>query len=182
MFGRPDYTGDYRPLGHGVCFDPLTVGSLLLTGIGGAVSAAGTIAAGAQAKEDAKANAAQMEIKANEERAIAQRQMFEKRRQGDQAISRLRAVAGSSGAGVDDPTVIGLGGDIAGRSEYSALLDMAAGENSARGYETAANAARAKGSAAKTASMWKAGGTILESGSSLFSKYAKTPASRYGYG
>ena len=107
----------------------------IFTVLGTVVSAVGTIAAGAAAARQANAQAAAQEHaariadqKAMQERAVAQRQAFENRREGRLATSTLIARAAASGASATDPTIINLGGDIAGRSEYLALSDMARGD------------------------------------------------------
>jgi len=153
--------------------------SAITTIAGGAVGAIGAIQAGNAAKADAEFRAKQMEQRANEERAVGQRQMFERRREGELQQSRLRALAGAASGDTTDTGVLNLGGDIEQRSEYQALTELYKGENAARGYMDAAAGARASGAAAQQGSYWKAAGSILESGSSLFKKYnspyEKTP-------
>jgi hypothetical protein len=67
---------------RGAVFDPLTAGSLILTGIGAGVSAAGTIAGGANAaalgqsqQNEANYQAAQLRENASSELAAGQRQI-----------------------------------------------------------------------------------------------------------
>lgn len=132
--------------------------------VSGVVGAVGSIAAGNQAKADADFRAKQLEQKGNEERAVAQRQMFERQREGEFQQSRLRALAGAASGNTTDSGVLKLGGDIAQRTEYQAMTEMYKGENAARGYEDSAKAARASGSAAQQGSYFKAFGSILESG------------------
>lgn len=168
--------------------EPMTLmalGSAALTAVGTAVSAAGTIASG-NAAEDAGRRAQQaqvfksqqLEMQAQESRAAAQRDALEKRRQGELAGSQLQARAAASGGGADDPTIVGLGEEIAGRSEYQALASIYTGENRARGMTDEAMGARmtgdaalAEGQAKKTASTYSAVGTIFSGAGSMFDKY-----------
>lgn len=169
--------------------------------VGTAVSAMGTIAAGAAANSAAQAQAQMSQFKAKQEdmaaaeaRASAQRQAMEHRRAGDIAESQLQARAAADGGSATDPTVIGLGEGIAGRSEYGALMETYKGENRARGLEDQATLDRmqaaaqlAEGRAKQTASYFSAGGSLLSGIGSAYSVYNKTPtapptANAFGYG
>ncbi|PXA06181.1 hypothetical protein DD900_13220, partial [Staphylococcus pseudintermedius] len=88
------------------------------------ISAAGTLAAGANAKASANSQAAQMDQQATQARASSQRTMMEHQRQTGLVQSQLQARAAASGAGAQDETVIKLGSDIAGRGEEQALMDL----------------------------------------------------------
>jgi hypothetical protein len=96
--------------------------------------------------------------------------------------STLQANAAASGGGAADPTIIGLGQDIAGRGEYQSLMDLYTGENRARGLEDQAmgsrmsgDAALAEGKAKQSASYLSAAGTLIGSAGSAYKTY-KTPA------
>ena len=136
--------------------------------VGASVSAAGTIAAGSDAKNAAEFKAKQ---KANEVRASGSRQMLQERRQKDLALSTLTARAAASSGDTTDPTVVNLAGGIEREGEIQALDAFYKGENAARGYQDQAMATRASGASAQRASYYKAGGTILEGGSSLMKQY-----------
>jgi hypothetical protein len=156
----------------------------LFSVLGTMVSAVGTIASGAAAARQANAQAAQQEHaarvadqKAMQERAVAQRQAFEKRREGRLATSGLIARAAASGASATDPTIINLGGDTAGRSEYLALSHMARGEQAGRDQEDRAalnrwqaGIARDEAGTAMASGFLRAGSSILSGASSLFGK------------
>jgi hypothetical protein len=158
----------------------------IFTVLGTMVSAVGTIAAGAAAARAANAQAAQQEHaarvadqKAMQERALAQRAAFEKRREGRLATSTLVARAAASGTSATDPTIIKLGGDIAGRSEYLALSDMARGEQAGRDQEDRAalnrwqaGIARDEAGNAMTSGFLRAGSSILSGANSLFGRYS----------
>lgn len=145
-------------------------------------SASAAKAAGKDANRVAKWEAAQLERNAGQERAAAQRQAIEERRQGRLAISRARALAGASGAGVSDPTVTNILADLASQGETNALTAMWEGEESARNMEFQAAGRRYEGATAKAAGKTQAAairragyldtiGTVLEGGSDFYTKY-----------
>lgn len=152
--------------------------------LGTVVSAVGTIASGAAAARQANAQAAAenhaalvADQKAMQERAVGQKQSFEKRREAKFAQSTLLARSAASGASATDPTIIKLGSDIAERSEYMALSDMARGEQAGLDYENKADLSRWKAGImrdeakmAMTGGIIGAGSTILSGASSMFSK------------
>lgn len=169
--------------------------SALLTGAGAAVSALGTIAGGNAAEAAGKAanasaqfTAKQQEIAAGEARASAQRAHFEKQRETRLVLSTLQARAASSGGGADDPTIVGLVGDIGARGEYESLMEMYKGENRARGLEDAAISSRltgeaslAEGRSKRKAASLSALGTIIGGAGSMYNVYNKQPSyARYG--
>ena len=144
----------------------------------------------------AQYNATQLRQQAGQERATAQRAAIEQRRRGRLARSRAVNLAGASGAGVDDPTVVNILGDLAGEGEYNALAELYSGEETAKGLEAQAaaglaegdmmaSAARIRGRAARRAGSIDATGTELSSGSSFFDKYGdeffKTDTGGAGY-
>lgn len=153
--------------------------------LGSVVSAVGSLAAGAaqsrQLEAQAEANRYQAKIedqKAMQERAVAQRKGFERQREGKLALSTLQARAAASGAGATDPTVVSLGSDIAGRSEYYRLTEMATGETAARYHEDqaaldrwSANEQSAQAGMAKTGAFFSAASSILGGASSAFGKF-----------
>lgn len=161
-----------------------------LTAVGGVVSAIGTIAGGNAAAAAGRSGQQQMEFRAKQEemqaqesRAASQRTALERRRESTLLGSKLLARAAASGGGATDPTVIDLGGDIAARGEYGALMDLYKGENRARGLEDQAMGSRltgaallAEGEAKKKASRLSALSTIIGSAGSM----AKMGAGSYG--
>lgn len=144
--------------------DPIGIGLLAAST---AISAAGTIAGGAAEASNYKFQAAQMEQRAGQERAIAQREANEERRQGDLAASRARAVGAASGGGVDFNRI----GDIAMEGERNALMALYDGEERARGAEMDAASSRMSARNARTASYFSAAGTIARGASSMYEKY-----------
>lgn len=167
---------DYGMAASGVCFDPITATMAVLTVVGSAVTAAGTLSAGANAKASANSQAAQMDQQATQARASSQRTMMEHQRQTGLVQSQLQSRAAASGAGAQDETVIKLGSDIAGRGEEQALMDLYNGENTAIGLEDAARAKRASGKAAQQGSYLSAAGSTLSGLGQGFSRFAALPS------
>lgn len=144
---------------------------------GSALSAGGSILGANSQASELRSQADQLDARAGSTRATSQRQAIEERRQGDLVSSRALALA-AAGGGADDPSVINDLANISGRGEYSALSDLYNGETSAQSDEAQAAANRRGASAVKTAGVLKAAGTmigtaptILNHGSSLFTKY-----------
>lgn len=169
--------------------DPITM--TVATVASGALQAAGTLAGGAAAADAGQRarsaqyfKAAQEEQAAQESRAASQRVALDKDRQSRLLQSTLQANAAASGGGAADPTVVGLGQDIAGRGEYQSLMDLYTGENRGRGLEDAAmssrmsgDAAAAEGDAKRKASYLSAAGTLIGSAGSAYRTY-KLPGFR----
>jgi hypothetical protein len=153
-----------------MALDPLSIGFA-------AVKAAGTIAAGNSAMAGAEYKKAQYDQAATEARAAGQRQAFEKKRETKLVQSKLLANAAASGGGADDPSIIALGKDIAGRGEYLALNEFYKGENRARGLEDAGNATLMEGRAAKKGATLAALGTIIGGAGGLFKGLNMSPFS-----
>ena len=76
---------------------------------------------------------------AQQERAVAQRASMEQQQLGKRRLSTLQAYAAASGGGASDPTIISLASDVAGTSEYAALMQTYKGEQTARNYEAQGN-------------------------------------------
>jgi hypothetical protein len=110
------------------------------------LTAAGTGAAAYGQSQSMKAQAASEQQRADieakwserralEERSAAQRGASEEMRKGRLAQSRLTALAGGSGSGSDDATVMDLWGDIEKEGRYNASAVTAAGEQRAAGMK-----------------------------------------------
>lgn len=136
-----------------------------------AISAVGTIAQGNAARAAGNYQAAQLNQQAGQERAIAQRNAIEQRHKATLANSRALAVAAAGGGGASDPTVNNIMGDITGQGEYNALSALYTGEERARGMNMQADVARLEGKQARSASLLKAGTTILGAGSTLADRF-----------
>lgn len=142
--------------------------------VGGAgLSAAGSIIGGNSQAKELRMQAAQLDAQAGDDRASAQRQSIEERRQTRIAGSRALALAASSGGGADDPSVVNLIANMEGEGEYRALTALYNGETEARSKEDQAAANRRGAKTAKTVGMLKAASSIIGAGSSMFNRLSK---------
>lgn len=137
----------------------------------------------------AERQAESLEQQAGQTRASAQRAVIEQQRQGKFVTSRALAVAGASGAGALDPTIINILGDIEFESDFRAGVAGFEGEEAAAGLDFEAVLARARGEAGLAAgtaaagataaagrrSLLRAGATAFTGGSSLFDRFATSP-------
>lgn len=142
--------------------------SKVLTIAGTVVSAVGAIQQGKAQQSAADYQAKQLEAKASTDRALAQRQAEEDRRQTELVQSRARAVGAASGGGLD----IKLAGDLEEEGEYRALTSLWEGEEAARGREQQAKTLRYEGRLARQTAGLKATKSILGGASSLYEKYS----------
>lgn len=117
--------------------------------IGALVSVAGTVAGGVAENNAAKFEAQQMDMKAKEETAAAQRDALAKRQEGVIVNSRAQALAAASGAGagVDAPTIVKLMSQTAGQADYNAQASMYGGYSRAAGLRDSAKGRRLSGQA-----------------------------------
>lgn len=139
--------------------------------LGGLIGAGGTILEGEAANAGGKSEQMQLNQQAGQDRAASQVEATQIRRSARYAQSRALALAAASGAGASDPTVVNIIGGIAGEGEFQALSSLYTGEESARGKEFAGSIARKEGRTAKSASYFKAAGTVLSGASSWGGKY-----------
>lgn len=117
--------------------------------------------AGIAAKQEADYRAAQLDQRAGQERATAQRQAMIERRRGALAKSRAQALAAAGGGGALDPSVADIMGDLEGESELNALNALYVGEERARDDESAAVLERYSGQQKKKAGYLAARTTAL---------------------
>lgn len=146
----------------------MAVAGLLLMAASAAVSIIGQQQAAKAEQANANYQAKQLDMKAGQDRAIAQREGLEARRQARLANSRVQALAGGGGL---DEGVLELTGDIAGEGEYNALTNLYEGEQSALGREGQASGLRVQGAAARTAANYKSASTVLSTASSMYGSY-----------
>lgn len=136
----------------------------ILLAIGGA-KALTSIAAGENAYNAAKAEAKQLQRQAGRTEALSQRVAIEERRKARLVASRLKAVAGASGAGIDDPTVVNLLDDVDAQGEFNMLSALYEGTMQADTLRYQAKVTKQQGKSARTAGYVSA---IAEMGSSLY--------------
>ena len=156
-------------------FDPvsLTVMSMGATAIGGAMSAAGTLAGGGAAKQAGEFTK-NMDIQnASQALASGQRKSLDTQDKTRMLESAATARAGASGvdAGVGSPA--STVGDIAHRGSYHALMDMFNGQSEAVGLQNQGNMAEWEGNQKKSESQLAAAGTLAGSAGSMFQQYGR---------
>ena len=148
------------------------------------IAAVGLVVQVSGAQKAKKANAADAAFLAGQQvdaagrsRAIGQRQAIDERRQARLVESALQARAGGGGL---DPTVVDLSTDIAGEGEYRALAALYEGEQGALGLEDQANAGLRSASARNRAIDYQTAGSIISTGSTMYSKYSGDKKTKYG--
>ena len=147
----------YEAAAHGPALLPIALASTVASaGLG----AAGTIAGGNNAVALGKYQQAEYNQQAQTAVATGQRAMLEERRKTGLVESSLQARAAGSGGTSTDPSVIGLGRQIAQRGEYNALMDLSQGQNQSAGLENQGSAARYGGQIAQIGDQWSAAGTL----------------------
>lgn len=105
---------------------------------------------------------------AAEERAASQREAITKRTDAERVMSRQRALAATSGAGVVNPSILDIYGETAQQGEYNAQTALYGGESRARGQLSQANAARFKAKAAYKGSLLEAAGQAFAGAGKAF--------------
>ena len=113
--------------------------------IGGIISAVGSIAQGVAANNAAKAQAQAMEIRADEERAVGQREAIRRAKEAKLVLSRQQAVAAASGGGTGDPTIVNLMSGVAQEGAYQSGVANWKGETSGQNYDYQADIRRMEG-------------------------------------
>jgi hypothetical protein len=132
------------------------------TGVGGSLlSAFGNIQQGNQQYAAAKYQAAQLESNAKQAEAAGQRDMQDQLRQSALLQSRALAVAGASGAGATDPTVLKIISGIAGEGQLAAETALFNANEQARGMRNQGAATMFEGKQVRAASRIKALSTVL---------------------
>ena len=171
--------------------------ALIATAASAGLTAMGTIAAGKSAEAQGRARqqasefeAKQLDIQATDEKAAAQRDMLQFRRQKNLALSREQTVAAGSGFSATDPTSLAIADEISKYGTYQEQLALFGGTARERDLQLAASGRRfegetalALGRAQRNASYLNAAGTIIGGVSSMAEKYARrrppTTSGRY---
>lgn len=136
-----------------------------------ALSVAGAVRDGQEAKIDGQRQARELREDANAKQAEAQRVAIERRRQGSFAASRARAVAAASGAGVSDTTAETLIERIDTQADYNVLNALFEGDATARGLRDGARRAEREGKARERAGRYKGFANAISGASSFHGKY-----------
>lgn len=147
------------------------------TTVGGtALGASSQIGAGIAARRAANYQAQQDDVNAGQQQAASQRTAYDVNRRATLLQSRVQAVAGASGAGASDPSVLDIVSRIAGEGAYRSQLALYQGDDAARALRMRGDAARFQGRQAQTAGFVNAFGTVLKGASTLFDKYGRKTA------
>lgn len=146
-------------------------------------AAGATILSGVAAKEQSKAEAAELQRQAEEERALASQKRQQKIKETKLLLSRSQAISAASGAGATDPTVLALEGGIEAEGYNQGRMETAIGKSRSNALQFRAGQALAEGNTKLATSLFEGGGTILSGVSPYFAKYGRTSGSsalRYG--
>lgn len=145
----------------------------ILKVFGGFVSAKGSVAEGAAIREANYKQAAQLRYNAGQTEAMGQRQGSEELRKAALLQSRILAVAGASGAGAVDPTVLDLAAGVSAEGTLNAATRRYNAAAEAKGMREQAEATQTSGDTAYTAGRWRAASTILQTTASAADSYGK---------
>jgi len=128
---------------------------------------------GAQKRKQLVAKADAFSDAANRRNAAMTAEMAEEIKNKLRMESRAIAVAAASGAGVDDPTIVNLIGDLNAEGEYRVMSRLYVGEDEAEGLRQQSYAATREGEAALNAGYVGAVKSVM----SLWGGKPTTPAS-----
>jgi hypothetical protein len=126
------------------------------------VSAAGAIQSGQAAQRQANLQAEALNQQAQREQQIAAQNEEDYRRQQSRLVASRRAMMGANGVMAGTGTPLLVAEDMAGEIELQALRIRNGGDAKALGLQTEASLQRMKGSAERTNSYYRAGGTLLK--------------------
>ena len=143
-----------------------------------AVSAVSSLKQGQASNAQLQQQAIQDESDANSAQVQAQAAAANERKRAKIVRSRALSIAGASGAGVSDPTVVDILAGIDTEGEVRALNALYEGDTAAAGLRTAAKAHRKMGNAAQNAGYLNAASSVAggvgkyaENNPSFFAKY-----------
>lgn len=132
---------------------------------------------GAQKRKMKMAESEGLHDAANRKMAATTAKMEEERRLKEHMEGRALAVAAASGAGIDDPTMVNLIGDLNAEGEYRILSALYVGQDEAEGLRQQSMNAFREGQYALQAGYMNAAKTVM----SAFGGGAKAPASSKGF-
>lgn len=147
---------------------------LVYTGVG--VSAASTVAAGAESRKQAKYQQKVLDSQGEEAAAIAQRRANVERRRAEIQASRAKAVAAATGGATDDPGVVDTLNTLDAQGEYNALSQLYTGNTRRSSMRSRGNAAVKAGRGAYNQSILSATGTIIDGASTASELYGTDSA------
>lgn len=146
---------------------PYIAAASTVIGVGASIKSAN------EQKNQLELQAREREEDAKAAEAESQREALNERKKAKNLMSRARAVAGASGAGVSDPTVNDILTDIDTQGEANYLNALYSGSTVARGLRSGAATARRTGQAAQTAGYIKGASTALGGATSWYEKYGQ---------
>ena len=147
----------YETAAFGPLMLPLAIASTVAST---AIGAAGQMAAGRNAAAMGQYQSQEYAQQGETATATAQRAMEEERRKTGLVESTLQARAAGGGGSATAPSTLNVGGQIARRGEYNALMDLSQGENQQAGLTNQGQAAAYGGQIAQQGDTYSAIGTI----------------------
>lgn len=146
-------------------------GMAAMSAVTAGVTAYGSYQQGRAERSAANAMAAQQEIQAGQERAVAQLERARQKRIHASKASEQRSLMAASGFASDDPTAINLASETAGAQTLEELLTLAQGEETARQMGFGATQSRAAGENAYKSGVMNAATTLMGSATSWYDRY-----------
>lgn len=140
--------------------------------IGTVLSASGQLEAGNASRAQSQYQAAQLRRNAIQEQAVGSVQAQEEVRRMELTQSRILAVAGASGAGALDPTVVKLIAQTEAEGRLAAATRIYNSDTSAQAMTEQASATEYEGLMVQRASQYKVASTLLSGGKSIYDTYA----------
>jgi hypothetical protein len=128
-----------------------------------AVMALAAVNKGAQQRKVKYQEAEQLRDVRNRSMAATTANISERERDKERMYSRALAVSAASGAGVDDPGLVSVIGDLNAEGEYRILSELYVGSSEAEGIRVESENAMRAGDAALEASYMTAATTVLSS-------------------
>lgn len=154
-----------------------TIGSSLFTTenilalAGTAISGLAQLSAGQQASSAGSYNSTITKQAANNAAAAGEANAVQEDMKTNLLLSRNRAAAAAGGGSASDPSVVNNAEQIAGQGEYNTLTDLYNGTSKEQSLNEQANLEQYEGQSAATTDYIKAGASVLNGASSLYSRY-----------
>lgn len=143
----------------------------ILSAAGGIMGAVGQYNAGVAAEENAYAQAADLDRRAKQERAVSHYQMARQQRAAKSRASETNLALASGGFAADDPSSVHLISENAGAETLEELMTKAMADQSAVNMEEQGRQLRREGKQTRRAATLSALGSLASSGASWFDRY-----------
>ena len=162
---------------YAVCYTGIEEGAAIASVVATVASTAVSVAASQQ-----QASARQAELnyqsqalqsQAQAERGAASYSAYQQARRTALLEERAQAVSAASGGSATDKSALGIVGNIAKQGSYNTLMDIATGEQKARGLETQAGADTFEAGQIGAALPLQQLGTVLDGATSIYKKYGQ---------